>query len=80
MTRRKPTTYINADYLERYAFNQGLTIEFDTARNESVIDLGTHELRAKAEWTCAAHNLITSGDCPECDDELIALADEAVAS
>lgn len=24
-------------------------------------------------WTCAAHGLITSGDCLRCDDELIAL-------
>lgn len=80
MTRRKPETYVDSDYLQRYAFDRGLTIEFDTARNESVIDLGTHELRAKAEWTCAAHNVTTGGDCPKCDDELIALADEAAAS
>lgn len=33
----------------------------------------------KTVWTCTAHGLVTTGDCPGCDDELIALADETPA-
>lgn len=34
-------------------------------------------MSAPNEWRCTLHNLNTTGDCPRCDDELIALTDEA---
>lgn len=44
----------------------------------------TYQVRPVAAlWTCAAHGVTTTGDCPRCDDELIALAetdDSAAAS
>jgi hypothetical protein len=27
-------------------------------------------------WRCEAHGVVTTGDCPRCDDELIALTEE----
>lgn len=27
-------------------------------------------------WRCEAHGVVTSGDCPRCDSELIALTEE----
>ena len=26
-------------------------------------------------WRCGAHGVITAGDCPVCDDELIAMTE-----
>lgn len=30
-----------------------------------------------AAWRCGMHGVPTTGDCPRCDDELIALTDES---
>ncbi len=36
------------------------------------------EQTAPTPWVCAAHNVTTTGDCPKCDDELIALHQDTV--
>lgn len=31
-------------------------------------------------WRCELHRVWTTGDCPDCDDELIALAEDEEVS
>lgn len=31
------------------------------------------------DWFCDLHRIRVSGDCPRCDDELIAMADDRLA-
>lgn len=39
----------------------------------STCDLCAYE--DSLEWTCEVHDVATMTDCPECDDELIALTE-----
>lgn len=35
---------------------------------------------AMKAWTCDLHGPVNDGDCPKCDDELIAMADLTVTT
>lgn len=36
-------------------------------------------MSARLAWTCDLHGVTTTDDCPACDDELIAMTEEASA-